>query len=82
MKVRTRSSALIGALFLSVSLTLATASADEPPAQPQVVLTEVARAQGPSAGAAGPDGKVWIAERAGTVRILGDSGLSDPVLDI
>ncbi|MFD5974327.1 PQQ-dependent sugar dehydrogenase [Streptomyces bacillaris] len=82
MKVRTRSSALIGALFLSVSLTLATASADEPPAQPQVVLTEVARAQGPSVGAAGPDGRVWIAERAGTVRILGDGGLSDPVLDI
>ncbi|WP_112491209.1 PQQ-dependent sugar dehydrogenase [Streptomyces bacillaris] len=82
MKVRTRSSAIIGALFLSVSLTLATASADEPPAQPQVVLTEVARAQGPSGGAAGPDGRVWIAERAGTVRILGDGGLSDPVLDI
>ncbi|POG43202.1 sugar dehydrogenase [Streptomyces sp. ZL-24] len=82
MKVPTRSSALIGALFLSVSLTLATASADEPPAQPQVVLTEVARAQGPSGGAAGPDGRVWIAERAGTVRILGDGGLSDPVLDI
>ncbi|MFJ3300498.1 PQQ-dependent sugar dehydrogenase [Streptomyces bacillaris] len=82
MKVRTRSSAIIGALFLSVSLTFATASAGEPPAQPQVVLTEVARAQGPSAGAAGPDGRVWIAERAGTVRILGDDGLSDPVLDI
>lgn len=82
MKVPTRSSALIGALFLSVSLTLATASADEPPAQRQVVLTEVARAQGPSGGAAGPDGRVWIAERAGTVRILGDGGLSDPVLDI
>ncbi|QCW78102.1 PQQ-dependent sugar dehydrogenase [Streptomyces sp. S6] len=82
MKVRTRSSAIIGALFLSVSLTFATASAGEPPAQPQVVLTEVACAQGPSAGAAGPDGRVWIAERAGTVRILGDDGLSDPVLDI
>ncbi|MER6195567.1 PQQ-dependent sugar dehydrogenase [Streptomyces cyaneofuscatus] len=84
MKVRTRSSAIIGALFLAVTLTLTTASADEPPAAPsaQVVLTEVARAQGPSAGAAGPDGKVWIAERAGTVRTLGDYGLSEPVLDI
>lgn len=84
MKVRTRSSAIIGALFLAASLTLTTASADEPPAAPsaQVVLTEVARAQGPSAGAPGPDGKVWIAERAGTVRVLGDYGLSDPVLDI
>ncbi|MFI8357699.1 PQQ-dependent sugar dehydrogenase [Streptomyces cyaneofuscatus] len=80
MKVRTRSSAIIGALFLAVTLTLTTASAEEPSAQ--VVLTEVARAQGPSTGAAGPDGKVWIAERAGTVRILGDYGLSDPVLDI
>ncbi|KAB2591347.1 PQQ-dependent sugar dehydrogenase [Streptomyces arboris] len=84
MKVRTRSSAIIGALFLAATLTLTTASADEPSAGPsaQVVLTEVARAQGPSAGAAGPAGTVWIAERAGTVRILGDYGLSDPVLDI
>ncbi|MER6635923.1 PQQ-dependent sugar dehydrogenase [Streptomyces microflavus] len=84
MKVRTRSSAIIGALVLAASLTLTatltTASADE--AQAQVVLTEVARAQGPSAGAGGPDGKVWIAERAGTVRVLGDYGLGEPVLDI
>ncbi|CAO0835471.1 hypothetical protein SMICM17S_03597 [Streptomyces microflavus] len=29
-----------------------------------------------------PDGKVWIAERAGTVRVLGDYGLGEPVLDI
>ncbi|WP_329346234.1 PQQ-dependent sugar dehydrogenase [Streptomyces microflavus] len=84
MKVRTRSSAIIGALVLAASLTLTatltTASADE--AQAQIVLTEVARAQSPSAGAAGPDGKVWIAERAGTVRVLGDYGLGEPVLDI
>ncbi|MFE2292703.1 PQQ-dependent sugar dehydrogenase [Streptomyces sp. NPDC059452] len=85
MKVRTRSSAIIGALVLAASLTLTTAAAQEPPAtEPpaEVVLTEVARAQTPTAGAAGPDGTVWIAERAGTVRVLGDGGLGAPVLDI
>ncbi|MEW2066203.1 PQQ-dependent sugar dehydrogenase [Streptomyces sp. NPDC007346] len=90
MKVRTRSSAIIGALVLTASLTLTaltTASASTegptaPPPQASVTLTEVATAQSPSAGAAGPDGKVWIAERAGTVRVLGDQGLGEPVLDI
>ncbi|MFM9370661.1 PQQ-dependent sugar dehydrogenase [Streptomyces sp. Da 82-17] len=49
---------------------------------PQVTLKEVATAKNPSAGAAGPGGSVWIAERAGTVRVLTDQGLGDPVLDI
>ncbi|MFH9296489.1 PQQ-dependent sugar dehydrogenase [Streptomyces sp. NPDC017520] len=85
MKFRTRSSAVIGTLCLVTSLALTTASADEPasPVQPvNASLTEVARAQSPSAGAAGPDDTLWIAERAGTVRVLDDQGLGAPVLDI
>lgn len=85
MKFRTRSSAIIGTLCLVTSLALATASAVEPadPVKPaSASLTEVARAQGPSAGAAGPDDTLWIAERAGTVRVLDDQGLGAPVLDI
>ncbi|MFE7565470.1 PQQ-dependent sugar dehydrogenase [Streptomyces sp. NPDC057539] len=85
MKVRTRSSAIIGTICLVASLTLATASADEPVAPRQaaeVTLKQVATAQNPIAGAAGPGGTVWIAERAGTVRVLGAQGLGRPVLDI
>ncbi|WP_405983687.1 PQQ-dependent sugar dehydrogenase [Streptomyces sp. NBC_00872] len=85
MKVRTRSSAIIGTICLVASLTLATAFADEPAAPRQaaeVTLEQVATAQNPIAGAAGPGDTVWIAERAGTVRVLGDDGLGQPVLDI
>ncbi|MFI9780978.1 PQQ-dependent sugar dehydrogenase [Streptomyces sp. NPDC051956] len=86
MKFRTRSSAIIGTICLATSLAFATAYADEPAAPPRaaagVALTEVAAAQNPTAGAAGPDGTVWIAERAGTVRVLDDRGLGEPVLDI
>ncbi|MFF7388511.1 PQQ-dependent sugar dehydrogenase [Streptomyces scabiei] len=86
MKVRTRSSAIIGTLCLVASLALTTASADEPsaprPAAAKAVLKKVATAQNPSAGAAGPGGTVWIAERAGKVRVLGDEGLGAPVIDI
>ncbi|MFE1147783.1 PQQ-dependent sugar dehydrogenase [Streptomyces albidoflavus] len=85
MNVRTRCSAVIGTLCLVASVALATASADEPdtPVQPNAVtLTDVAKAQNPTAGAAGPDDTVWIAERAGTVRVLDGDGLSEPVLDI
>ncbi|MGW5040718.1 PQQ-dependent sugar dehydrogenase [Streptomyces parvulus] len=85
MKVRTRLSAIIGTLGLVGSLALATAYADEPTAAEggaQVALTEVAQAQNPTAGAAGPGDTVWIAERAGTVRVLNGTGLGEPVLDI
>lgn len=86
MKFRTRSSAIIGTICLATSLAFATAYADEPAAPPRaaagVALTEVATARNPTAGAAGPDGTVWIAERAGTVRVLDDRGLGEPVLDI
>ncbi|MFE5009917.1 PQQ-dependent sugar dehydrogenase [Streptomyces sp. NPDC056637] len=86
MKLRTRSSAIIGTICLATTLAFATAYADEPAAPPHaaahVALTEVATAQNPTAGAAGPDGTVWIAERAGTVRVLDNQGLGEPVLDI
>jgi glucose/arabinose dehydrogenase len=85
VKVRTRSTAFIGTICLVASLALTTASADEPAAPRQaakVALKEVATAQNPIAGAAGPGGTVWIAERAGTVRVLDDKGLGEPVLDI
>ncbi|MFE0103404.1 PQQ-dependent sugar dehydrogenase [Streptomyces sp. NPDC059009] len=88
-RIRTRSSATIGALCLVASLaslSLTSASADEsaaaPQAAPKVALTKVATGQNPIAGTAGPGGKVWIAERAGTVRVLGAEGLGEPVLDI
>ncbi|MBO3676066.1 sorbosone dehydrogenase family protein [Streptomyces sp. NEAU-YJ-81] len=86
MKVRTRSSAIIGTICLVASLALTTASADEPAAPRQaaakVALKNVATAQNPTAGAAGPGDTVWIAERPGTVRVLDDQGLGAPVLDI
>lgn len=86
MKVRTRSSATVGALCLVASLALTTASADEPAASkqaPKVALTKVTTAQNPIAGTAGPGGTVWIAERAGTVRVLdSQGGLGKPVVDI
>ncbi|NBE55156.1 PQQ-dependent sugar dehydrogenase [Streptomyces boluensis] len=88
MKVRTRTSAIVGTICLLASLGLASAAAKEPVASgssgqaAKVVLKEVATAKNPSAGTAGPGGSVWIAERAGTVRVLGDSGLGEPVLDI
>ncbi|OEU89371.1 sugar dehydrogenase [Streptomyces abyssalis] len=89
MKVRTRSSAIVGtvclvATCLVAALALNTASADEPaaPRQAEVVLNEVATAENPAAGKAGPGDTVWIAERAGRVRVLDDQGLGEPVLDI
>ncbi|MET8684622.1 PQQ-dependent sugar dehydrogenase [Streptomyces sp. NPDC004732] len=85
MKVRTRSTAVIGSICLIASLALTAASADEraaPREAAKVALTKVATAKNPSAGTAGPGGKVWIAERAGTVRTLTGQGLSKPVLDI
>ncbi|WP_330172387.1 PQQ-dependent sugar dehydrogenase [Streptomyces sp. NBC_01498] len=86
MKTRTRSTAVIGAICLIGSLALGSAYADQPADPPRaaadVVLTEVATATNPIAGAAGPGDTVWIAERAGTVRVLGDQGLGAPVLDI
>ena len=48
----------------------------------ELVLTPVATADSPTAGAVGPEGALWVAERAGTVRVLDEQGLGTPVLDI
>jgi glucose/arabinose dehydrogenase len=77
-----------GALAAAGALLLAgcsSAGPDEP--EPSRVgqliqLTQVASATAPTAGVPGPDGTVWIAERRGTVRPLGERGLGEPVLDI
>ncbi|MFE9459552.1 PQQ-dependent sugar dehydrogenase [Streptomyces californicus] len=86
MNVRTRSSAIIATLCLVTSLALTSASADEsatgPGPRAVAALTPVAKATSPTAGAAGPGDTLWIAERAGTVRVLDGSGLGTPVLDI
>ena len=85
MNVRTRSTAIIGTICLVASLALTTASADErtaPRQKAEVTLKQVATAKNPVAGTAGPGDTVWIAERAGTVRVLDDQGLGEPVLDI
>jgi len=85
VKVRTRSSAIIGTLCLVASLALTTASADElgtPRQAADAVLTTVATAQNPIAATAGPGNTLWIAERAGKIRVLDRGGLGAPVLDI
>ncbi|MFI0977663.1 PQQ-dependent sugar dehydrogenase [Streptomyces sp. NPDC021093] len=85
MKFRPKHLAAVSALCLVASLGLVSAHADEtagPRQAPKVTLKAVATAKNPSAAAAGPDGRVWIAERAGTVRVLGAQGLGAPVLDI
>jgi glucose/arabinose dehydrogenase len=80
--------AVIGSLGVVVpaTTTASAALADQPggaPAQEvQVTLTAVAGAAAPTAGTTGPDRTVWIAERAGLVRVLGDQGLGEPVLDL
>jgi glucose/arabinose dehydrogenase len=57
-------------------------------AQPEVdldvalTLTDVASMSSPIAGAVGPDGTLYLAERAGTVHPLTDDGLGSPVIDI
>lgn len=84
MRVRTISAIAAGFCLAVSGVALSAASADPPAdsALAAVELTTVAEAQNPSAGTAGPGDSVWIAERAGTVRVLTDSGLGEPVLDI
>ncbi len=47
-----------------------------------VTLTEVATMDSPTAGAVGPDGTIYLAERGGTVHPLTDDGLGEPVVDV
>ncbi len=61
---------------------------DHPPPDPSpdlavdVSLTEVARGDAPIAGALGPDGRLYVAERSGTVRPLTSDGLGSAVVDV
>ena len=59
---------------------------EPPPPDPDltvaVTLTDVAQMSSPVAGAVGPDGTLYLAERAGTVHPLTDDGLGDPVIDV
>lgn len=84
MRVRTISAIAAGFCLAVSGVALSAANADPPAdsAQAAVELTTVAEAQNPSAGAAGPGDTLWIAERAGTVRVLDGSSLGEPVLDI
>ncbi|GAB3994077.1 hypothetical protein GCM10029992_07480 [Glycomyces albus] len=52
------------------------------PTQVDAGLVLVASGSAPTAGTVGPDGAIWIANRTGTVQVLGAGGLGDPVLDI
>jgi glucose/arabinose dehydrogenase len=60
--------------------------ADDGPAAPdlsvELSLTEVASMDSPTAGAAGPDGTLYLAERAGTVHPLTDDRLGEAVVDL
>jgi glucose/arabinose dehydrogenase len=47
-----------------------------------LTLTDVVSMSSPIAGAVGPDGTLYLAERAGTVHPLTADGLGSPVLDI
>nr|WP_081913211.1 PQQ-dependent sugar dehydrogenase [Glycomyces sp. NRRL B-16210] len=87
MSKRTSIAAVVGAAGLIAAASLApTVFAEEPdPTALQavdLVLTQVAVANTPTAGTPGPDGSIWIAERAGVVRVLDENGLGSPVLDI
>jgi glucose/arabinose dehydrogenase len=85
---RTLIRAMAGALCPALAVALAACAeatgdpSDAPLREGLVTLTEVATAEAPSAGAAGPDGTLWIAERAGRVRVLDEHGLGEPVLDL
>jgi glucose/arabinose dehydrogenase len=61
------------------------AEEDEPAAPDLSVgltLTEVASMSSPTAGAVGPDGTLYLAERAGTVHPITDDGLREAVIDL
>ncbi|WP_049567202.1 PQQ-dependent sugar dehydrogenase [Streptomyces sp. SBT349] len=73
--------ALVVALAAGTSPTASSQSSAQPQ-QVQVALTQVATAASPTAGTAGPNGTIWIGERAGTIRVLDDQGLGEPVIDI
>jgi glucose/arabinose dehydrogenase len=57
-------------------------SDDEPDLGVELVLTEVAAMNAPTAGAVAPDGTLYLAERAGTVHPLEDGGIGPAVIDL
>ncbi|MFO7962210.1 MAG: PQQ-dependent sugar dehydrogenase [Nitriliruptoraceae bacterium] len=59
-----------------------TAPPPEPDLSVALALTEVATLDGPIAGAVGPDGVLYLADRAGTVHPLTADGVGDAVVDI
>jgi glucose/arabinose dehydrogenase len=66
--------------FLPAAVPTPTQAAERRPVT--VALTQVATAEAPTAGAQGPNGTLWIGQRAGAVRVLTDQGLSAPVLTV
>jgi glucose/arabinose dehydrogenase len=64
----------------------AVAAEPEPPTEPDLsvalTLSEVATLDGPIAGAVGPDGTLYLADRAGTVHPLTADGVGEPVVDM
>lgn len=48
----------------------------------EVALEPVVEMTSPIAGTVGPDGALYLAERAGTVHALTEDGLGDPVVDV
>ena len=55
---------------------------DAPDLSVDLSLTQVASMDSPTAGAVGPDGTLYLAERAGTVQPLTDDGLGEAVVDL
>jgi glucose/arabinose dehydrogenase len=89
MRVRLmRATTGMAGLALTAVLVSACAGGPPPPdpiadsAPVAVTLTAVATADAPTAAVAGPDGTLWIVERAGRVRVLDGGDLGPPVLDI
>jgi glucose/arabinose dehydrogenase len=55
---------------------------DTPDLRVELRLTEVATMTAPTAGALGPDGRLYLAERSGTLHVLTPQGVGDAVLDL
>lgn len=55
---------------------------DDPDLTVAVALTDVAQMAAPIAGDVGPDGTLYIAERAGTVRPVDEEGVGAAVIDV
>ena len=54
----------------------------EPDLTVALTLTEVATLDSPTAGAVGPDGVLYLADRSGTVHPLTDDGVGEAVVDV